>query len=166
MIKWTLALLTLFAISHSASAESIPQPIGPVILTITGKIQNTQNGNTIRLDLNQLKALRSDTFNLQTRWSDTVHSYHGPLLTAVLKYVGAQGSHLQLTALNDYTTEINQNYIDKYEPILAWEEDGRQLSVREKGPLWLLLPNDKFPELNAEVHSGRMIWQLSQIEIK
>ena len=166
MIKWTLILVAYFTISLSALADNLPQPLGTVLLTISGQIENTQDGKTVRLDLAQLKQLKSNTFNIQTRWSDSVHRYQGPLLSAVLNYVGAQGSVVHLTALNDYTTDIDQEYIDKYEPILAWEEDGKQLSVREKGPLWLLLPNDKFPELNAETHSGKMIWQLTQIEIR
>ncbi|WP_428033680.1 molybdopterin-dependent oxidoreductase [Amphritea sp.] len=164
MTKWIIVLLACFTMSFSL-AGSLPQPEGPVILTISGNIQNTQDGQTARLDLAQLQQLKSDTFTLQTRWSDSVKSYHGPLLSAVLNYVGAAGKQIRLTALNDYSVEIELDYVDQFEPILAWSEDGQQLSIRNKGPLWLILPHHKFPELLGEIHTGRMIWQLSQIEI-
>ncbi|WP_299196181.1 molybdopterin-dependent oxidoreductase [uncultured Amphritea sp.] len=165
MTKWILALLACCAVTFSVTAAPLPQPEGPVILTISGKIQNTQDGQTARLDLAQLQRLESDTFTLQTRWSNSLNSYHGPLLSAVLNHVGAEGNHIRLTALNDYSVEFERHYMDQYEPILAWSEDGKQLSIRNKGPLWLILPHHKFPELTGEIHTGRMIWQLSRIEI-
>lgn len=165
MTKWTLTLLACCAVPLSVFAAPLPQPDGPVILTISGKIHNFQDVQTARLDLEQLKQLESTTFTLQTRWSDSIHSYQGPLLSAVLNYVGAEGKHIRLTALNDYSVEIERSYIEQYEPILAWSEDGKPLPVRNKGPLWLMLPHHKFPELNGEIHTGRMIWQLSKIEI-
>lgn len=166
MTKWTSTLIISFMVALNATAAPLPQPEGPDILSITGNIQNTQDGKTARLDLAQLEALKSNTFTLQTRWSDSIHSYHGPLLSAVLDYVGAKGNHFRLTALNDYSIEFERDYMDKYEPILALSEDGKRLSVREKGPLWLILPHHKFPELNGERDTGRMIWQLTQIEIE
>ena len=166
MTKWISALITSFMLAFNATAAPLPQPEGPVILSITGNIQNTQDGKTARLDLAQLEALKSNTFTLQTRWSDSTHSYHGPLLSAILNYVGAKGDHFRLTALNEYSIEFERHYMETYEPILALSEDEKPLSIREKGPLWLILPHHKFPELNAEQHTGRMIWQLSQIEIE
>lgn len=164
MKKFFASLLVCLA--SSTYAEPIPIPEGQVILTLSGNIQNTQDGHTARFDLEQLKKLPSKTFNLQTRWDDEAHEYHGPLLSSILEHVGAKGSVLKLTALNDYSIEIDKPYIDKYQPILAWKSDGKTMSVRNKGPLWLLLPHDKYPELNDEFHTGRMIWQLSHIEIK
>lgn len=165
MTQWIIALLTTSMVAFSVTAAPLPEPEGAVILSVTGNIQNTQDGKTAHFDLAQLQALQSDTFTLQTRWSDNIHSYHGPLLSAVLNYVGAKGEHLRLTALNDYSIEFDRHYMEKYEPIIAWSEDDKPLSVREKGPLWLILPHHKFPELNGELHTGRMIWQLTKIEI-
>lgn len=157
-------LLTFFSVT--AHANLLTAPTGKVILTISGKITNTLDGKSTQFDLEQLKQLPSETFTLKTRWSDDTHTYHGPLLSAILDRVGIKGDTLLLTALNDYSIEIEHSYIEKYQPILAWSKDGKPMSVREKGPLWLLLPHDKYPELNEEVHTGRMIWQLTTIEIK
>lgn len=165
MTKYLASMLLLFS-ATAYSAGEISPPTGKVILTLSGKIQHTQDGKLAKFDLNQLKQLPSNTFTYQTRWDDKVRKYHGPLLSAVLKEVGIQGSHLRLKALNDYTVEMDKAYIKKYQPILAWQVDGETMSIRNKGPLWLLLPHDKYPELTSEVHTGRMIWQLTHIEVR
>lgn len=159
-------LLTCSMLINVTFAAGLSPPEGKVILTVTGNIENTQNGVAAEFDLEQLQQLTSDTFRLQTRWTNQAHEYHGPLLSAVLKKVGAKGSSLRLTALNDYTIEIQTAYVEKYQPILAWRDDGETMSVRNKGPLWLILPLDKYPELKTEENTGNMIWQLSHIEIR
>ena len=164
MKKYLVSMLVLLAVT--AFAGTVANSNGKIILTISGKIQSTQDGQQAKFDLKQLQKLPSDTFTLQTRWDSDVHKYHGPLLSAVLKEVGIQGKQLRLRALNDYTIDVDVAYIEKYQPILAWQVDGKTMSVRNKGPLWLLLPHDKYPELNDEVHTGRMIWQLSHIEVR
>lgn len=156
-----VSLLTVF----TTYAATLPEPEGRVVLTITGAVENTQDGTAARFDLAQLKSLESATFNLHTRWTDRVHEYKGPLLTAVLATVGAKGTVLRLTALNDYSIDIDRTFVEKYQPILALQDDGKKMSLRDKGPLWLLLPHDKYPELNSEENTGKMIWQLHQIEI-
>lgn len=162
----SLVFVLVAFFSLSTQATPLTEPTGKVVLTVSGKINNTLDGTSARFDLKQLKQLPSATFTLKTRWSDGVHEYQGPLLTALLELVGATGDTLFLTALNDYSIEIKRAYAEKYQPILAWSMDGKPMSVRDKGPLWLMLPHDKYPELNEEIHTGRMIWQLSNIEIK
>jgi hypothetical protein len=159
-------LCLLLAISGYAVADHLKQPTGKVVLTVTGQIQHTLDGQQVTFDLEQLKQLPSDTFTLHTRWADREHEFHGPLLSAVLDQVGAYGSTLHMTALNDYSITIDRIHIDKYQPILAWKNDGQPMSVREKGPLWLLFPHDQYPELNEEFYTSKMIWQLSNIEIR
>lgn len=165
-MKLITVLLTALSLTSLCHAENLPQPTGKVILSITGKITHTQDGESAHFDLASLQQIDSDTFNLHTRWSDRIHEYHGPLLSALLEKVGANGDRLHLTALNDYSITLERDYIEKYQPILAWRDDGKKMSVRDKGPLWLLLPHDKYPELNSESNTGNMIWQLRRIEIK
>ncbi|WP_299178568.1 hypothetical protein [uncultured Neptuniibacter sp.] len=165
MFKLIAALLLLISTAANSVETTQPESEGKVILTVTGKILHGNYGNSARFNLEQLQSLKSQTLKLQTRWSDRIHEYHGPLLSAVLEHVGATGNTLRLTALNDYTIDIERAYIEKYQPILAWRDDNQIMSVRNKGPLWLILPLDKYPELNTEENTGKMIWQLTHIEI-
>ena len=44
--------------------------------------------------------------------------------------------------------------------------DGKPLSVRDKGPLFLIYPFDKNPELYNEKYFSRSVWQIKKIEIR
>ncbi|WP_286238633.1 oxidoreductase [Neptuniibacter halophilus] len=165
-MKRLFILLAVLVLSPALQADTLPSPEGKTILTLSGNIRHTQDGSHAMFDLSQLQQLESQTFNLHTRWTDRSHEYYGPLLTAILEKVGAQGDTLVLTALNDYSIAIDRAFVDKYQPILAWRDDGKPMTIRDKGPLWLLLPHDKYPELNSEDNTGKMIWQLSHIEIR
>lgn len=47
--------------------------------------------------------------------------------------------------------------------ILAYLLDGQPMSVRDKGPLWLVYPYDASPAFRSEVIYSRSIWQLDRI---
>jgi hypothetical protein len=40
------------------------------------------------------------------------------------------------------------------------------MSVRERGPLWVVYPREHFPELQAPEYNDRWAWQLRSLEIK
>ena len=40
------------------------------------------------------------------------------------------------------------------------------MSVREKGPLWVIYPFDSDPEYQTEVIYSRSIWQLDRIVVE
>ncbi|MBY4678045.1 hypothetical protein [Marinobacterium arenosum] len=160
-------MLSLVLLAGSvAVADTLPAPEGRVVLTLSGLISHSQDGQRAMFDLVQLRELPSDTFELQTEWTDRPHVYKGPLLSAVLERVGAKGKTLYLRALNDYTVDLDVDFVHRYQPILAWQDDDRTMTVRNKGPLWLVLPLHRFPELTTPENSSRMIWQLSTIEVR
>ena len=39
------------------------------------------------------------------------------------------------------------------------------MSVRDKGPLFVIYPFDEAPELNNETYYGRSAWQVKSIEV-
>ncbi|MBY4677131.1 hypothetical protein [Marinobacterium arenosum] len=153
-------------VSWAVEADTLSPPTDKPILTVSGLIQHTRDGGGATFDLPELRNLPSDTFKLQTAWSDQPHVYHGPLLSAVLEEAGARGQRLYMRALNDYTTELDVDFVNRYQPILAWKKDGHVMKVRDKGPLWLLFPLHRNPELNTSDNNFKMIWQLSHIEVR
>ena len=44
--------------------------------------------------------------------------------------------------------------------------DGVPLSVRERGPIWVVYPWTDFAMLDDRVHRQRAIWQLSEIVVE
>ena len=53
-----------------------------------------------------------------------------------------------------------------YPVILATRLDGAEMSVRDKGPIFVIYPFDDAPELNNETYFGRSAWQVKSIEVR
>lgn len=168
MIK-SLSIVAAFAaliLVQPAQAGELPAPTGPVILTITGKIANTNAPGAAQFDLAMLDALEQRTTITVTPWYEGEQSFAGPLLSAVLEAAGADGTTLKVLALNDYATDIPADDATSYPVILASRLDGKELSVRDKGPLFVIYPFDLAPQLYNEVYFGRSAWQVKSIEVQ
>ena len=70
-----------------------------------------------------------------------------------------------VTALNDYSAEIPIGDFLDHSVILASRLDGEELSVRDKGPLFVIYPFDLEPDLYNEVYFGRSVWQVTSIAV-
>ena len=160
----TFATMLLLAIPGAGAAE-IPLASGPIILEVTGLIENTNSGPSAQFDSALLETVPSHTTTTATPWYDGRHEFSGPLGSALLDMVGASGTMLRITALNDYVTEIPVSDFRDYTVVLATALDGTALSVRDKGPIFVIYPFDDVPELNNETYYGRSAWQVKSIEV-
>ncbi len=131
-----------------------------VILTVEGK-QATAN-----FTLAQLQALPQKTVITTTPWTEGSHSYTGVLLRDLLDKQGLQkASKLNAKALNDYVTTITVADVYKYDVLLALTQDGKLLTRRNKGPVWVIYPLSQYPELDKPSYHSAMIWQLRAISV-
>lgn len=163
LLGWIPVLYALLALPV-AVAETLS---GPVILSVSGNIKSAEDvGGKVQFDLTRLQALPQHEIVTGNPWVDKPHTYRGPKLSDVLAAVGADGDNITLTALNSYQIGIEWSKVAKYDPILAWEDDGVVMRVRDKGPLWFMLPLDQYPELKRSEYTDMMIWQLGSIDIQ
>ena len=72
---------------------------------------------------------------------------------------------MKATAINDYAVEIPVSDAVVGGPIVAYFLNGEPMSVRDKGPLWIVYPFDADPHYQTEVIYSRSIWQLDRIEL-
>jgi hypothetical protein len=149
-----------------AFAASLPQPTGKVILTMSGKIANTNKDGTAVFDQAMLEKLGTESFSTATPWYDGKVTFEGPRMAKVLDAVGANGTSVQVKALNDYATEIPMEDFKKYPVILAMKRDGNYMPVRDKGPLFIVYPYDSDPDLKHQRFYSRSAWQVAQIIVK
>jgi len=61
-------------------------------------------------------------------------------MTPAVIGANADATILKVTALNDYTIEVPIADAKEWPTILALKADGENMSVRDKGPLWLVYP--------------------------
>lgn len=164
------ALLICFSIAFFVSLlppsqAAMAEPDGPPVLVIQGMIGHSNCPQGFCIDLAMLKALPQHTIVTAHPWDDGQHAYTGPLLKDVLSLVGASGNQLRLKALDDYSVRFVFDELEAYRPILAWQEDGMPMRIRDRGPLWLMLPLDEHPTLTQMKYLSTMIWQLAMIDV-
>lgn len=164
------SLVLAFLLSSSSllahSAFALDKPTGDVILTIRGHVEhpNTDQG-TATFDVAMLEAIAGRTGKMETPWTKGVTEFSGPLLRNVLEAAGAQkGSKIVLHALNDYSADVPMDDAS-IDTILATRMNGELMSVRDKGPVFLVYPFDLDPSLYTEKYFARSVWQIQELEV-
>ena len=87
-------------------------------------------------------------------------------MEALLAHVGATGDVAEVLALNNYRTTIPLADFSEYPVLLALQQDGEYMTVRNKGPLFIIYPFDDFDELRTDLYYSRSAWQVRSITIK
>lgn len=126
------------------------------------------NGSSVAattLSDEQLLALPQVVIKTNSPWTEAVMEYEGPTLWSVLQEIDATGRDLELVALNDYSIRLNSDQITADWPIIARLQNGKTMSVRQKGPYWLMFPFDDYQEMQTEAFYALSIWQLSHIKV-
>lgn len=145
-------------------AQDLAAPQGDVILTVSGQIDTTNAGDTAQFDLDMLEDLDATTFETSTIWSEGTHTFQGVSLKVLADRLGIDGATLRATAINDYSVDIPLTDAVEGGPIVAYKMDDATMSVRDKGPLWIVYPYDSDTAYRSEVIYSRSIWQLDRIE--
>lgn len=165
LVRLLEALALVGVLSAPAMGQSLPAPEDEVILTISGDIANTNVGDTAQFDLAMLQALPSHEFQTDTIWTERTHTFTGVTLGTLMETVGAGGDTVRAVALNDYAVDIPMADAEDDSALVAYHMDGREMSVREKGPLWVVYPYASASRYRSEVIYSRSIWQLDRLEV-
>jgi hypothetical protein len=147
------------------AAPPLPAPAGPPVLSVSGRIRVRNHGELAAFDMAMLEALPQHHVGARTPWYAEPRKFSGPLLRDLLDRTGADGQKLRAVALNDYRVDIPADDAQRFDVIVARLLDGRPMSVREKGPLFVMYPFDAHPELRTAVYFSRCIWQLRALEV-
>ena len=147
------------------AAQALDRPKGRVVLTVSGRIGIRNTDKAAEFDMDMLAALPQHTFSTKSPWYPEAHKFTGPLLRDVLAAVDAQGKQLRAVALNDYKVDLPVGDALKFNLVLARLLDDKPMSVREKGPLFLLYPFDADEMLRNERYYSRSAWQLKAIDV-
>lgn len=150
-----LFLVTLAAFLPSAlRAEE-------TVLTVSGIGEPREYDRAALADLGAVEMTTS------TIWTDGQQSFKGVPLSVILSDLGVTEGTIKARALNDYSIDIPaEEVLGQDWPIIAYLLNGANMSVREKGPLWLVYPYDSDPAYKTEVIYSRSIWQLDRLEIE
>lgn len=157
-------IVVLSALAGNAAALEVPK--GQVVLTVRAPhLAHANVGDTAQFDLAMLEALAGRSATMETPWTDGQVSFSGPFLRGILAAAGAKGRALKVRALNDYTAQLPIEDAETLDTIVATRMNGQPMSVRNKGPLFLIYPFDKDRSLFNEKYFSRSVWQIKEIEV-
>jgi len=178
------AAILALSITAAAQAADLAQPKGPVVLTIHGKIANTNRGalndfedaffkfggvsfdKAAQFDLAMLEKLGMTSLTVKYDTWPKAYKFEGPLLADVLKAAGATGQTIKVYALDGYGAEIPLAELRQYGVLLALKADGRYLGLGGRGPTWVVYPrDDKHPGLKSH-DDAKWVWSALRIEVE
>lgn len=160
-----LPLLALPA-AQGPVAWALEPARGTVVLALSGKVHSPNRGDRAVFDMAMLEQLVQHSFTTKTPWYGEPHTFTGPLLRDVLAAAGADGQRLRAVALNDYRVDIPAEDAKLYDIVVARLMDNKPMTVRDKGPLFIIYPFDAQPELRNTIYYSRCAWQLKAIEVQ
>jgi hypothetical protein len=163
-LRHALVACLLALTATAAPADDFVAPAGEVILTMSGLITATNAQGTLMLDQTQLAALPQHGFTTATPWTEGKIGFQGVLMKDLIAAIGASGGTITLTALNDYRITMPMADVRDDGPLLAYLMDDKPMSLRDKGPIWLVFPYDDNANYRTEQSYARSIWQLDRIE--
>lgn len=163
--RFVLAAAMALCSPQPVRADALPEPQGPVVLRLGGKLRRTNEGDHANFDMAMLGLLPQRSFTAKTPWYAQPRKFTGPLLRDLFQLVGAQGTTMRVSALNDYRIDIPFDDVMRFDVILACLLDDQPMTVREKGPLFMIYPFDSTPQLRNALYYSRSVWQLKAIDL-
>ena len=153
------------AILQSSTVSALEPAGGEVLLTVSGKISAVNNGDLAEFDVEMLKNIGTVTLETSTIWTEGAQVFTGVELSDLLAVLGVESGSLRASAVNDYAVDIPVSDAVDGGPIVAFLRNGETMSIRDKGPLWIVYPYDNSTEYQSELIYSRSIWQLDRIEV-
>lgn len=143
-----------------AATGLLAQTGNDVLLTVT------QKGQVTMLDMQDLKDIGVASIETSTIWTEGKITFEGVPLIALLDHLNVSDGTIVAKAINDYQITIPVSEARIEGPLIAYSMNGSTMSVRDKGPLWLVYPYDQNDDFRSEVIYARSIWQLDRISFE
>lgn len=159
-----LMILMLPGFVHAES--SLPSPSGEVILEVTGNLKLTNVDDEAHFDRAMIKNLESSTIITANHVLSEPATYTGPVLADLLNKLGAEGETVFITALDDYTAELKRSDIEKYRVLLATHENGKMMTIDDRGPFFIVFPFNQHKELRRDLYYNMSVWQIKSIDVE
>ncbi len=165
-VRVLMTALALSLLSLPAAAGTLPAPQGRVILEVSGAIANSNAPGKARFDRTTLEAMATTKLSTSTPWTKGVQTFEGFPLASLLAVVGATGSGIKAIALNDYSAVLPIEDSVAAGAFVVVRANGERMSVRERGPLWIVFPYDTDTRLTTDAYLNRSVWQVKELVVE
>lgn len=122
------------------------------------------DGETIRVPLKELMELQATEIKTSTQWTDGVQKFRGVAFDLLFDTYGLEADTVRVSALNDYNVMVPVDILRKDGAILAYYLNNSEMSVREKGPFWVIFPYDSDERFQTDTYWAYSVWQVKSVD--
>jgi hypothetical protein len=163
--RLTLALVVCLLLVRPALALDPAE--GPVVLEVSGAIaESNRPDGTAVFDMALLERHGGRVLRTETPWTEGMAEFEGIDGRVLAELLGAEGETVVARALNDYQVEIPLSDFAEGRLMIAYRMNGETMSVRDKGPLWVIYPFSEDETYLSVTYQTRSIWQLRHLEVR
>ncbi len=119
----------------------------------------------VRMTVEDLKKLPHAGFETSTIWTEGLQTFEGVWLKDLIRHLDVSEGTLELSALNEYLIEIEVEEVGDLGALVAYMRNGKPMTARDKGPLWVVFPYDSDVKFQSETTYARSVWQLDRIAL-
>lgn len=148
-----------------AHADTLPLPTGKAVLVVSGKLARTNVDRQAHLDIDMLRSMPVTELVTTTPWETQAQTFTGVRVNALLDYLGSDSTMMVAIGLDDYRFTLKNVDFDKFPVIIAYQQNGQNLSLRQLGPLRIVFPYTDYPELDTGINEFSAVWQLVQLQL-
>ncbi|WP_421593240.1 hypothetical protein [Shinella sp. M27] len=131
-------------------------------------IRSADGSKTVEITAEAIEKAGSVTFKTTLPGTDgeELHEVRGPLMQSLLEQAGLEAEEYTAVALDNYEIDVPAEDFKTHGAIAAVEVDGKPLTVRDKGPAWIVYPRSDNPDLTDPIYESRSVWQLKELVAK
>ncbi|WP_254869801.1 hypothetical protein [Thalassospira sp. HF15] len=122
------------------------------------------DGETIQVPLQELKELQATEINTSTQWTEGVQTFRGVAFDLLFDTYGLEADTVRVSALNDYNVMVPVDILREDGAILAYHLNDAEMSVREKGPFWVIFPYDADERFQTDTYWAYSVWQVKSVD--
>ncbi len=152
-----MLLLALVATGWLASPARAEEPI----LVVTGLPDGER-----ALTMDDLRQLGGTEITTGSPWTEGPVTFTGVTGRRLVEALQAAGAEVLADAINDYRVTIPFEAFDSDDLLIAYALDGQPMSVRDKGPLWVVFPYDSDDRFLSDTYKSYSIWNLNRLEFR
>lgn len=166
LFVFTAMTLILYSGQYNQLAAAALEANGPVKREQRIKLQGSVLKNTPPfITVSDLEKMSITEYEVHDPYLGSPVVYQGVLLREFVKAYGQKDTELlKIRAIDDYKAEFGKDEWRQWDIMLATRMAGKQMGLREKGPVKIVMPYDTAKGMNQTLFNPKWIWQINRIE--
>jgi len=122
------------------------------------------DGASVKVSMEQLMEMPATEFYTSTPWTNGVQKFRGVSFDLLFETYGMDADTVRVSALNDYNVMVPSSVLRRDGAILAYQLNDAEMSVREKGPFWVIFPYDTDVRFQTDTYWAYSVWQVKSVD--